>query len=417
MGGGHPLAGGDDEPGGVLLGGDHDQRAAVELASGLGAVDELPQPRDRGLRVAVVAVVVAQPSAGAVLARLGHVAAQLLDHQADAAGGDPRDALPGLGVRGAVVVGAEQGVDEEAGDVDVGRVDGRELVHERVPEVGVGAVRLIGELAQLRVALALGHGERVGRRRGGPLGLLVLGDRLRFGVQVVVGALDRGLDELAVERAVDDDRPSVLELDQHAGGARPVDVLVGEPHRRRAVGVAVELLVQLLGVRVELLGLLAQPQLVDLGRARGVQVGGEHLAVAGVRERGVEYPAGLARQPLGGPRVAVVEICDHGVEQLGRDGADRAQLVDRREVDDSLADQLLRALGELEQLDPGGDALLGPAERLGGAVLGQPAIEHRADGLGLLVGVELLARDVLHRAVGVLGLGVADDDRHLSQSQ
>ena len=105
----------------MLLGGDHDQRAAVELAGGLGAVDELPQPGDRGLRVAVVAVVVAQASAGAVLAGLGDVGAQLVDHQADAAGGDPRDPLPGLGVGRAVVVGAEQRVDEEPRDVDVGR--------------------------------------------------------------------------------------------------------------------------------------------------------------------------------------------------------------------------------------------------------------------------------------------------------
>jgi hypothetical protein len=84
----------------VLLGGDHDQRATVELARGLGAVDELPQPRDRGLRIAVVAVVVAQAAAGAALARLGDVAAQLLDDQADAAGGDARDALPRSGCRG-----------------------------------------------------------------------------------------------------------------------------------------------------------------------------------------------------------------------------------------------------------------------------------------------------------------------------
>ena len=97
-----------------------------------------------------------------------------------------------------------------------------------------------------------------------------------------MGALDRALDQLAVQRAVDDDRPAALELDQHAGGARLVDVLVGEADLRRAVGVAVELLVQLLGLRVELLGLLAQPQLGDLVRARGVQVGGEHLAVARV---------------------------------------------------------------------------------------------------------------------------------------
>jgi hypothetical protein len=34
-----------------------------------------------------------------------------------------------------------------------------------------------------------------------------------------VGALDRALDELAVERAVDDDRPAALELDQPAARA------------------------------------------------------------------------------------------------------------------------------------------------------------------------------------------------------
>ena len=104
-----------------------------------------------------------------------------------------------------------------------------------------------------------------------------------LGLELVVGALDRRLDQLAVQRAVDDDRPAALELDQHAGGARPVDVGLGEPDRRRAVGVAVELLVQLRGVRVELVGLLAQLELGDLVRAGRAQVGGEHVAVAGVR--------------------------------------------------------------------------------------------------------------------------------------
>ena len=156
-GGGHPLAGGHDEPRGVLLGGDHDQRAAVELAGGLGAVDELPQPRDRGLRVAVVAVVDAQPAAAAVLARLGDVGAQVVDDEPDAAGGDAGDALAGLRVGRVVVVGAEQRVDEEPRDVHVARVDGGQVVHERDAEVEVGAVRLVGELAQLRVALALGR--------------------------------------------------------------------------------------------------------------------------------------------------------------------------------------------------------------------------------------------------------------------
>jgi hypothetical protein len=46
-----------DAAGGVLLGGDHQERAAVELAGARGTLDELPQPRERRLRVAVPAVV------------------------------------------------------------------------------------------------------------------------------------------------------------------------------------------------------------------------------------------------------------------------------------------------------------------------------------------------------------------------
>jgi hypothetical protein len=202
-----------------------------------------------------------------------------------------------------------------------------------------------------------------------------------------------------------------LELDQDAGRAGLVDVLVGEADLRRAVGVAVELLVQLLGLLVELLGLLAQSQVGDLVRARGMQVRGEHLTVPAMGEGGVEDPAGLAVQALGGPGVAVVEVGDHGVEQARCDIADRAELVDGSQMDDALADQLLRALGQLEDLHSGGHAVLGPAERLGGAVLGEAAVEHRLDRARLLVGVQLLARDVLDGAVGVLGQGVAYDGR------
>jgi hypothetical protein len=60
----------------------------------------------------MVAIVDAQPAAGAVLAGLRHVRAQLVDDEPHAAGGDAGDPLPGLGVRGLVVVGAEQPVDE-----------------------------------------------------------------------------------------------------------------------------------------------------------------------------------------------------------------------------------------------------------------------------------------------------------------
>jgi hypothetical protein len=83
-------------------------------------------------------------------------------------------------------------------------------VDERVPEVEVGAVGLLGQLAQLGVALALGDRDRVGRRLAGARGPLVLGGRGGLGLELVVAALDRALDELAIQRAVDDDRPAAL---------------------------------------------------------------------------------------------------------------------------------------------------------------------------------------------------------------
>ena len=60
----------------------------------------------------MVAAVNAQPSAAAVLARLGDVGAQVADDQADAASCQAGDALAGLRVGRLVVVGAEQRVDE-----------------------------------------------------------------------------------------------------------------------------------------------------------------------------------------------------------------------------------------------------------------------------------------------------------------
>jgi hypothetical protein len=64
--------------------------------------------------------------------------------------------------------------DEEARGVDVARVDDGQAVHQRHAEVEVGAVPLVGELAQLRVAPPLRRGERVGRRLARARGLLLL---------------------------------------------------------------------------------------------------------------------------------------------------------------------------------------------------------------------------------------------------
>jgi hypothetical protein len=94
-----------------------------------------------------------------------------------------------------------------------------------------------------------------------------------------------------------------------------------------------------------------------------------------------------------------------------------AQLIDRREGDRAVADHLLGAFGQLEQLHTGTDAGLGPTKRLRGAGLGQAAVEHRPHRPGLLVRVQLLARDVLNRPVGLLCVHVADHHRHLGQLQ
>jgi hypothetical protein len=60
-------------------------------------------------------------------------------------------------------------------------------------------VCLVGELAQRLVAFALGGRERVGRCRTLALGgLLLLGGRGDLGLEVLGGARDRSLDELAV---------------------------------------------------------------------------------------------------------------------------------------------------------------------------------------------------------------------------
>ena len=62
-----------------------------------------------------------RPPAAAVLAHLGHVGAQLVDDEANAVDGQVADALAGVRIRRVVVVRAQQGVDEEPRDVDVGR--------------------------------------------------------------------------------------------------------------------------------------------------------------------------------------------------------------------------------------------------------------------------------------------------------
>ena len=102
------LAGGERELAGVVLGGEDDERAAVELAGSLGAVDELPQPRAGGVDVAVGDL---RRAGLAVLERGRLGRAVLVEDQPDAVGGDrARSVIAAAQVVGPV--GPEQPVAE-----------------------------------------------------------------------------------------------------------------------------------------------------------------------------------------------------------------------------------------------------------------------------------------------------------------
>jgi hypothetical protein len=114
-------------------------------------------------------------------------------------------------------------------------------------------------------------------RHAGALGLALVGDARP---QALGGAGDRLLAQLAVQRPVDDDRRRAVQLDQHAGGAGLVDVGLAEANRRRPVGVTVDLLVQLLSLGDERVGLLAQPQRLQIAVVDLVEVRAEDARVA-----------------------------------------------------------------------------------------------------------------------------------------
>jgi hypothetical protein len=119
-------------------------------------------------------------------------------------------------------------------------------------------VRLLGELAHTAAVLAARALRRVLGLCSVPAGggLLALGlGALGLLAQLLGGALDRALGELAIQRPVDDDRRGLSELDQDARGPCLVDVQFAEADRRRAVGVLVDLAVELLCLG-ELLGRL-----------------------------------------------------------------------------------------------------------------------------------------------------------------
>ena len=230
-------------------------------------------------------------------------------------------------------VGPEQPVGEEPRHVHARRVDRGEPVEQRGAEVEVGGVRAAAELARLRAMLGVGVLPRAALTRGpaGPLALALLARALlRPSAQLLDRARHGGLDQLAVDATVEN-HPGAIQLEQHAGRARLIDLGVADPDRRRPVGIAVQLAVQRLGLRVERGGLLARLQLGDLvliqraASQRGEQGAGpvgEHLT---------HEPAWVAGE-LRAQRVAVRgRLGDHlgnQRDQPRRDGLDLQQRVD-----------------------------------------------------------------------------------------
>jgi hypothetical protein len=139
-------------------------------------------------------------------------------------------------------------------------------------------MRLLSDRPHLAAALPPRRGLGIDRPAGRPGCLAFLCDLGHPCAQVLDGPLDRLLGQLPVQRPVDDDRPCVLELDQHSGGTGLVDVALGEPDRRRAIRVAVKLLVERCGFVEQRLALLPEPQIGYLVAVELGQVCGEHFA-------------------------------------------------------------------------------------------------------------------------------------------
>ena len=181
---------------------------------------------------------------------------------------------------------------------------------------------------------------------------------------------------------------------------RLVDLGLGEPDRRRPVGVAVELLVQRLRLRCRGRGLLAELQLGDLRLVQDAagELGEQPARPGPLREHLAHQPARVVRELRAEP-VAVRgglgdDLGDHAGE-LRADGLDLQQGVDPGDRDLAAADQRLRRVGQLEDPRPRGHAPLVPAEHGRGAVERVAVGEHLLDRARLLQRRQRLAQHVL----------------------
>jgi hypothetical protein len=172
----------------------------------------------------------------------------LVEHEAQPVGGDrPRDVVAGGEVVGAGR--AEDAVGEEPRDVDVVGGDGGEVVEQRGAEVEVGAVRLACELTQVRAVLDVDRLARCAVALGATFAPRLGG---RAGAQLVDGAFDRLLGELAVDGLVGDDRgvACARELDQDGVALATRRNASLDVCRRRGLRVQVAMIVMMVAVRL-----------------------------------------------------------------------------------------------------------------------------------------------------------------------
>ena len=177
---------------------------------------------------------------------------------------------------------------------------------------------------------------------GGPwFGLALLGESFGLLAQLLYGACERLLGELAVQRMVDDHQRT-LALDRHPGRAGLVDIQLVEADRRPAVGVTVDRLVKLLDLRQLLVAFL--PSVSSPTSLVFRCVGEAENALApDFLSTPADHPADLALQPADDPLAAAGNVGNKLLQDLRAGLPDLPQLLDARQRDHAVADQFLRA--------------------------------------------------------------------------
>ena len=146
-----------------------------------------------------------------------------------------------------------------------------------------------------------------------------------------------------------------------------------------------------------------------------VHVSGERFDAA-LPQRRVQHPPGLPHETLRSPLVPIVKVRHHRVQQRRRDlPIDRSWSTALSGIEPTPTICCARS-GSPRIFTRAMNALDRPSQDIGSPLLRQVAVEHRLDGPSLLVGIQLLPRDVLDRR-SAASVSTPHDDGNLSQSK